>query len=88
MYEDECEIASGSILLIIGIAGLFLTGIITCAISGKGKSRKEEKNKQDEDEKDAEEPTKKDPEPEEPLDEQPTKGGGQGDAKKSAVVAD
>jgi hypothetical protein len=97
LYEDECEIASGSILLIIGISGLFLTGVITCAISGKDDSRKEKKSKQDEDEEDVEEPTKNDPEPEEPVkelepepeqvDEQPTKGSGQDDAKKSAVIA-
>jgi flagellar biosynthesis component FlhA len=89
MYEDECEIASGSILLIIGIVGLFLTGVTTCAISGRDEPRKEkekekEKKKQDEDEKDEEEPTsKKDSEPEEPLEEVEP-----GDAKKSAVIAD
>jgi hypothetical protein len=85
LYEDECEIASGSILLIIGIAGLFLTGVTTCAISGKDEPRKEKK-KEDEDEKDVEEPTKNDPKPEEPVeelepesesvDQQPTKAGG------------
>jgi hypothetical protein len=69
MYEDDCEIASGSIMLIIGIAGLFLTGVTTCAISGKDEPRKEKKKKQDEDEKDEEEPTKNDPEPEEPVEE-------------------
>jgi hypothetical protein len=90
LYEDECEIASGSILLIIGISGMFLTGVTTCAISGKDESRKEEKNKHD-DQKDAEEPTKNDPEPEEPepdVKKKATKGSGQDDAKKSAVIAD
>jgi hypothetical protein len=108
MYEEDCEIAGGSILLIIGIAGLFVTGVTTCAISGKDEPREEKKNKQDEDEKDEkdeEEPTKNDPEPEEPVEErerdpepepepepdaesEPTKGSGQDDAEKSAVIAD
>jgi hypothetical protein len=65
-YYDDCKLGSGSILLIIGIVGLLLTGVMTCVISGKDVSRKEKEKKQDEDEKDVQEPTN-DPEEPEPL---------------------
>jgi hypothetical protein len=64
LYEDNCKIASGSIILIIGIVGLFLAGVTTCVIKGNDVPRKE-KEKKKEDEKDAEEPTQ-DPEQPEP----------------------
>jgi hypothetical protein len=91
LYEEECEIASGSIILIIGIAGMFLTGVTTCAISGKDEPRKEKKDKHD-DEKDEEEPTKSKPKAEEPVEElEPDPESdieSKDDAKKSAVIAD
>jgi hypothetical protein len=95
-YEDGCEIGSGSIVLIIGIAGLFLTGVMSCAISGKDEPRKEkekEKKEQDEDEKDAEEP-KSDPEPDPLVEADPEPKPMEEPEpvddvlKKSAVVAD
>jgi hypothetical protein len=91
-YEDGCKIGSGSIVSIIGIVGLFLTGVMSCAISGKDEPRKEKEKKekkQDEDDKDVEEPTN-DPEPE-PLveaDPEPEEVEPADDLVKSAVIAD
>jgi hypothetical protein len=58
LYKDECELGSGSIVLIIGIAMMFLTGLMTCAISGKDTPPKEkeevkEKEKETKNEKEA-----------------------------------
>jgi hypothetical protein len=70
LYKTDCEIGSGSIMLIIGVVGLFLTGVMTCFIKGEDVPRKEKAKKQDEDEKDVEDPTTN-PEPEpEPVEEQ------------------
>jgi hypothetical protein len=71
LYENSCRLASGSIMLIIGIVGMFLTGVVSCFIKGNDVPRKEkEEKKEDEDDKDEEEPTsKKDSEPEEPVEE-------------------
>jgi hypothetical protein len=70
LYENDCRIASGSIMLIMGITGCFLTGVVSCLIKGNDEPRKEKEKKKQEDEKDEEEPTsKKGSEPEEPVEE-------------------
>jgi hypothetical protein len=65
-YDKDCKIASGSIMLIIGIVLMFLTGLVSCAIKGNDEPRKKKEKKQDEE--NVEEPTNE-PEPEEPIEE-------------------